>query len=132
MRILTLAIVLVLTCYSNVSAQYCLTIEQVKAVNWLLDERDWLTEQVKLDSVQLAEYQKALRQSIALEKQARNEAANLDTLYSIESQRSDELQSALNKEQKKVKRRQTLLWIVSAVAIVETAIIGISYGLSTR
>jgi predicted nucleic acid-binding Zn ribbon protein len=98
----------------------------------LLDERDWLTEQVKLDSVQLAEYQKALRQSIALEKQARNEAANLDTLYTIEVQRSEELQSTLNKEQKKVKRRKTLLWIVSAVAVVETAIIGISYGLSTR
>ena len=123
---------LVLTCYSNASAQYCLTIEQVKAVNWLLDERDWLTEQVKLDSVQLAEYQKALRQSIALEKQARNEATNLDTLYSIEAQRSEELQSTLNKEQKKVKRRQALLLIVSAVAVVETAIIGISYGLSTR
>ena len=98
----------------------------------MLDERDWLTEQVKLDSVQLVEYQKALRQSIALEKQARNEVANLDTLYSIEAQRSEELQSTLNKEQKKVKRRQTLLWIVSAVAVVETAIIGISYGLSTR
>ena len=132
MKTSLLAIVLVLTCYSNASAQYCLTIEQVKAVNWLLDERDWLTEQVKLDSVQLAEYQKALRQSIALEKQARNEAANMDTLYSIEAQRSEELQSNLNKEQKKVKRRQTLLWIVSAVAVVETAIIGISYGLSTR
>lgn len=132
MRIISLAIALVLTCYFNVSAQYCLTIEQVKAVNWLLDERDWLTEQVKLDSVQLSEYQKALRQSIALEKQARNEAANLDTLYSIAVQRSEELQSTLNKEQKKVKRRQTLLWIVSAVAVVETAIIGISYGLSTR
>ena len=123
---------LVLTCYSNASAQYCLTIEQVKAVNWLLDERDWLTEQVKLDSVQLSEYQKALRQSIAHEKQSRNEADNLDTLYSIEAQRSEELQSTLNKEQKKVKRRQTLLWIVSAVAVVETAIIGISYGMSTR
>ena len=98
----------------------------------MLDERDWLTEQVKLDSVQLSEYQKALRQSIALEKQARNEATNLDTLYSIEAQRSEELQSTLNKEQKKVKRRQALLLIVSAVAVVETAIIGISYGLSTR
>ena len=123
---------LVLTYCLNASAQYCLTIEQVNAVNWLLDERDWLSEQVKLDSVQLSEYQKALRQSIALEKQARNEAANLDTLYSIEAQRSEELQSTLNKEQKKVKRRQTLLWIVSAIAVVETAIIGISYGLSTR
>lgn len=123
---------LVLTCYFNASAQYCLTIEQVKAVNWLLDERDWLTEQAKIDSVQLAEYQKALRQSIALEKQARNEAANLDTLYSIAAQRSEELEHALNKEQKKVKRRQTLLWIVSAVAVVEAWVIGISYGLSTR
>ena len=124
---------LVLTYSVNVYGQCnCLTNEQVKAVNWLLDERDWLTEQVKLDSVQLAEYQKALRKSIALEKQARNEAANLDTLYTIEAQRSEELQSTLNKEQKKVKRRQTLLWIVSAVAVVETAIIGISYGLSTR
>ena len=98
----------------------------------MLDERDWLTEQAKIDSVQLAEYQKALRQSIALEKQARNEAANLDTLYVIAVQRSEELQSTFNKEQKKVKRRQTLLWIVSAVAVIETAIIGISYGLSAR
>jgi predicted nucleic acid-binding Zn ribbon protein len=97
-----------------------------------LDEHKFYEAMHLQDSLTLINYQKALRQSIALEKQARNEAANLDTLYTIEAQRSEELQSALNKEQKKVKRRQTLLWIVSAVAVVETAIIGISYGLSTR
>jgi acyl-CoA hydrolase len=97
-----------------------------------LDEHKFYEAMHLQDSLTLINYQKALRQSIALEKQARNEADNLDTLYTIEAQRSEELQSALNKEQKKVKRRQTLLWIVSAVAVVETAIIGISYGLSTR
>lgn len=123
---------LVLTYCLTASAQYCLTIEQVKAINYLLDDRDWLKEQARLDSIQLVEYQQALNASIALEQQARNEAANIDTLRMIAVKRYTELESIVNKEQKKVKRRERLLWIVSTVAFVETVVIGVSYGLSSR
>ena len=124
---------LVLTCFGNAYGQSnCLTDEEVKKSNYLLDERDWLIEQARLDSLQLAECQKALKQSIELEQQARNEAANLDTLRTIATKRSDELEKAFNKEQKRVKRRERILWIVSAVAAVETIVIGVSYGLSSK
>jgi hypothetical protein len=133
MRILTLVIVLVLTYFGNVYAQSnCLTDEEVRKSNYLLDDRDWLKEQARLDSIQLVEYQQALTASIALEQQARNEAANMDTLRLIAVKRYTELESIVNKEQKKVKRRDRLLWIVSTVAFVETVVIGVSYGLSSR
>lgn len=119
-------------CANALSQSNCLDSVEVKKVNYLLDERDWLIEQARLDSLQLIEYQDALTAAIALEQQARNESANKDTLISITNERSTNLEQELNKAKRRVKRRERLLWVVSAVAAVETVIIGISYGLSSR
>ena len=132
MRTLTLVIVLVLTYCANVLGQSnCLDSIDVKKVNYLLDDRDWLIEQARLDSLQLVEYQDALTAAIALEKQARNESANKDTLITITNERSENLEQALNKEQRRVKRRERLLWVAGAVGIIKLGI-ALGIGLSSR
>lgn len=64
--------------------------------------------------------------------QSQREAANMDTLRLIAVERSHKLDEALNKAQKRVKRRERILWIVGAIAAVETVVIGVYYGLSGR
>ena len=64
--------------------------------------------------------------------QSQREAANIDTLRLIAVERSHKLDEAFNKAQKRVKRRERVLWIVGAVAVIETVVIGVSYALSGR
>ena len=115
------------------SAQsYCLTGTQVKKINYLLDDRDYLIQLSIADSFELVGYQREVEATNKLLIQSRNEAANLDTLRTLAVDRSEQLSKEVNKAEKRVKRRERLLWIVGTVAIIETAAIGISYGLSTR
>ena len=46
------------------------------------------------------------------------------TLRLIAVERSHKLDEAFNKAQKRVKRRERILWIVGAVAVIETVVIG--------
>ena len=64
--------------------------------------------------------------------QSQREADNMDTLRLIAVERSHKLDEAFNKAQKRVKRRERILWIVGAVAVIETVVIGVSYALSGR
>ena len=123
-----------LICYSlTVSSQsYCLTGEQVKKINYLLDHRDQLIEWSEIDSATIDGYISEVDAMNKLLAQSQREAANMDTLRLIAVERSHKLDEALNKAQKRVKRRERILWIVGAVAVVETVIIGVSYGLSGR
>jgi biopolymer transport protein ExbB/TolQ len=133
MRILTLVIALLLSYCVNVLGQSnCLESIEVKKANYLLDERDWLIEQAKSDSLTLANRAKEITTLESLLAQSQRESANKDTLILIEANRSADLEQVFNKEQKRVKRRDRLLWIVSAVAVVETVVIGVSIGLSSR
>ena len=133
MRTLTLVTAL-LICYSLTasSQSYCLTGEQVKKLNYLLDHRDQLIQWSEIDSVTIDGYISEVDALDQLLAQSQREAANMDTLRLIAVERSHKLDEAFNKAQKRVKRRERVLWIVGAVAIVETVIIGVSYGLSGR
>lgn len=133
MRILTLVIVLLLTCYVNALAQsnYCLTGDQVKKVNFLLDNLQFYEAMHYSDSATLANRAKEITTIESLLAQAKRESANKDTLITIANQHSDKLEQALNKEQKKVKRRERLLWIAGAVGIAELGI-ALGIGLSSR
>ena len=123
-----------LICYSLTasSQSYCLTGEQVKKLNYLLDHRDQLIEWSEIDSVTIDGYVSEVDAMNQLLAQSQREADNMDTLRLIAVERSHKLDEAFNKAQKRVKRRERILWIVGAVAIVETVIIGVSYGLSGR
>jgi hypothetical protein len=61
--------------------------------------------------------------------QARNESANKDTLITLANERAYDLEEVFNKANNRVKRRDRLLWIVSAVAVVETVVIGVAVGM---
>jgi hypothetical protein len=134
MRTLLLQILLVTIWLPGAFAQqrYCFSGNQIKAINYLLDEHEWLIEQSRIDSLQLVQYQLALDASLALEKQARNESANKDTLITLTNERAYDLQESINKANKRVKRRDRLLWIGGLALIVETIVIGVSYGLSAK
>ena len=123
-----------LICYSLTasSQSYCLTGEQVKKLNYLLDHRDQLIEWSEIDSVTIDGYVSEVDAMNQLLAQSQREADNMDTLRLIAVERSHKLDEAFNKAQKRVKRRERILWIVGAVAIVETVVIGVSYGLSGR
>ena len=123
-----------LICYSLTasSQSYCITGEQVKKLNDLLDHRDQLIEWSEIDSVTIDGYVSEVDAMNQLLAQSQREADNMDTLRLIAVERSHKLDEAFNKAQKRVKRRERILWIVGAVAIVETVIIGVSYGLSGR
>ena len=120
-----------LTCYSLTasSQSYCLTGEQVKKLNYLLDHRDQLIQWSEIDSATIDGYileADAMNQLIA---QSQREASNMDTLRLIAVERSHKLDEALNKAQKRVKRRERILWIVGTVAAVEAVVIGLSFGM---
>lgn len=119
-------------CASASAQSYCLTGLQVKKINYLLDDREYLIQLSIADSFELVGYQREVEATNKLLIQSRNEAANLDTLRTLAVDRSEQLSKEVNKAEKRVKRRERLLWIVGTVAIIETAAIGISYGLSTR
>ena len=115
---------------ASVSAQsYCLTGPQVKKINYLLDDRDYLIQLSIADSMELVGYQREVEATNQLLNQSRNEAANLDTLRTLAVDRSEQLSKELNKAEKRVKRRERLLWIVGTVAAVETVVIGLYFGL---
>ena len=127
-----LTALLIAFCSTASSQSYCLTGEQVKKLNYLLDHRDQLIEWSEIDSVTIDGYVSEVDALDQLLAQSQREADNMDTLRLIAVERSHKLDEAFNKAQKRVKRRERVLWIVGAVAIVETVIIGVSYGLSGR
>ena len=125
-----LTALLICYCLTASSQSYCLTGEQVKKLNYLLDHRDQLIEWYEIDSVTIDGYISEVDALDQLLAQSQREAANMDTLRLIAVERSRKLDEALNKAQKRVKRRERILWIVGAVAVIETVVIGVSYGLS--
>jgi hypothetical protein len=116
-------------CASASAQSYCLTGPQVKKINYLLDDRDYLIQLSIADSFELVGYQREVEATNQLLIQSRNEAANLDTLRTLAVDRSEQLSKELNKAEKRVKRRERLLWIVGTVAAVETVVIGLYVGL---
>lgn len=129
MKTLLLAIQLVLIYYANGYAQSnCLEPIEHRKINYLLDNREWLIEQARLDSITLIEYQEALNTSNQLLIQARNEATNQEALKRIALDRSKKLEDSFNKAEKRIKRRERLIWIASSVAVVEGVFLGIYFG----
>jgi hypothetical protein len=126
---LCLIVSLSIYCASASAQSYCLTGAQVKKINYLLDDRDYLIQLSIADSFELVGYQREVEATNQLLIQSRNEAANLDTLRTLAVDRSEQLSKELNKAEKRVKRRERLLWIVGTVAAVETVVIGLYVGL---
>jgi hypothetical protein len=129
MKTLLLAIQLVLIYYANGYAQSnCLEPIEHRKINYLLDNREWLIEQARLDSITLIEYQEALNTSNQLLIQARNEATNQEALKLIALDRSKKLEDSFNKAEKRIKRRERVIWITSTVSVVESVFLGIYFG----
>lgn len=118
-----------ISCVTASAQSYCLTGTQVKKINYLLDDRDYLIQLSIADSMELVGYQREVEATNQLLIQSRNEAANLDTLRTLAVDRSEQLSKELNKAEKRIQRRNTLLWIVGTVAAVETVVIGLYFGL---
>lgn len=130
MRTSTYLTALLIAFCSTVSGQsYCLTGEQVKQVNYLLDDRDQLREQSEVDSATIDGYISEVDALNQLLAQSQREASNMDTLRLIAIERAHKLDESLNKAQKRVKRRERILWIVGTVAAVEAVVIGLSFGM---
>ena len=79
--------------------------------------------------MELVGYQREVEATNQLLIHSRNESANLDTLRTLAVDRSEQLSKELNKAEKRIQRRNTLLWIVGTVAAVETVVIGLYFGL---
>ena len=127
--LICLIVSLSIYCASASAQSYCLTGLQVKKINYLLDDREYLIQLSIADSMELVGYQREVEATNQLLIQSRNEAANLDTLRTLAVDRSEQLSKELNKAEKRIQRRNTLLWIVGTVAAVETVVIGLYFGL---
>ena len=127
--LICLIVSLSIYCASASAQSYCLTGTQVKKINYLLDDREYLIQLSIADSFELVGYQREVEATNQLLIHSRNEAANLDTLRTLAVDRSEQLSKELNKAEKRIQRRNTLLWIVGTVAAVETVVIGLYFGL---
>jgi hypothetical protein len=125
MRLTTALLLLPLT----ISAQVTLTPMEVRRANVLLDHRDRLIDQRKVDSLQLIHWQTAYVRSEALRLNREKALDESTALVKLGRDREGELETALSNASKVAKRRERLAYVLAGVAAAEAVVIGIAYGL---
>jgi membrane protein involved in colicin uptake len=110
------------------SAQVTLTAMEVRTVHAIMDSEVVLRERAEQDSAQIADLKTALRQSETLRVFAEYQLADTERLRGLEKVRADKLATRLLNEGRKTKGQRVFIWVVGAVAVVETVVIGVAMG----
>jgi len=121
--IITCSILLLLSLPAT--AQVTLTPIQVRRANVLLDEREYLIEQLANETLERQLWQRAHSESERLRLNAESQAANISEVAAIESDRAKALESMLKHESAKVRRRQTTGVILATIVAVESVVIAV-------
>jgi GH43 family beta-xylosidase len=91
----------------------------------LLDEREYLIEQLANETLERQLWQRAHSESERLRLNAESQAANISEVAAIETDRAKALESMLKRETAKVRRRQTTGVILATIVAVESVVIAI-------
>jgi hypothetical protein len=103
----------------------CLTPIQVRTANLMLDECDRDRELLTIKQAEVEQLDAALATSIAISERLQTERDHLLQLDSLNRSDIERLRIAGQRAERKVSRRTRWMWILGAVAAVETAIIGV-------
>ncbi len=123
---LTIALVLIFCC--NVSAQVCLTPIEVRTANLILDECERDIELLNVCEAELLAAKDAVESLNSLLDIANEDIAALERLDSSRVANLNVYRKTAESETRKGKVKNRLLWILGAVAVVETVVIGIAVG----
>ena len=109
----------------SATAQVTLSPIQVRRANVLLDEREYLIEQLANETLERQLWQRAHSESERLRLNAESQAANISEVAAIETDRAKALESMLKRETAKVRRRQTTGVILATIVAVESVVIAV-------
>jgi hypothetical protein len=109
----------------SATAQVTLSPIQVRRANVLLDEREYLIEQLANETLERQLWQRAHSESERLRLNAESQAANISEVAAIETDRAVALESMLKRETAKVRRRQTTGVILATIVAVESVVIAV-------
>ena len=121
MKITSLLILLSL----SATAQVTLSPIQVRRANVLLDEREYLIEQLANETLERQLWQRAHSESERLRLNAESQAVHLSEVADLEQARSTALEAMLKRESAKVRRRQTTGVILATIVAVESVVIAV-------
>jgi hypothetical protein len=91
----------------------------------LLDEREYLIEQLANETLERQLWQQAHSESERLRLNAESQAVHLSEVVDLEQARSTALESMLKRETAKVRRRQTTGVILATIVAVESVVIAV-------
>jgi len=124
----TLTIALVLIFCSPVFAQVCLTPIEVRTANLILDECERDIELLTVCEAELLAAKDAVESLNSLLDIANEDIAALERLDSSRVANLNVYRKTVESEKRKGKVKNRLLWILGAVAVVETVVIGVAVG----
>jgi hypothetical protein len=107
----------------------CLTPIQVRTANMMLDECDRDRELLTIKQAEVAQLDAALASSQAISERLQTERDHLLQLDSLNRSDIERLRIAGQRAERRLSRRTRWMWILGAVAAVETAIIGVAVAL---
>jgi hypothetical protein len=107
----------------------CLTPIQVRTANMMLDECDRDRELLTIKQAEVTQLNAALATSMAISERLQTERDQLLQLDSLNRLDIEQLRIAGQRAERKLSRRARWMWILGAVAAVETAIIGVAVAL---
>ena len=107
----------------------CLTPIQVRTANLMLDECDRDRELLTIKQAEVAQLDAALATSMAISERLQTERDHLLQLDSLNRSDIERLRIAGQRAERRLSRRTRWMWILGAVAAVETAIIGVAVAL---
>ena len=107
----------------------CLTPIQVRTANMMLDECDRDRELLTIKQAEVSQLNAALATSQAISERLQTERDHLLQLDSLNRLDIERLRIAGQRAERRLSRRTRWMWILGAVAAVETAIIGVAVAL---
>ena len=107
----------------------CLTPIQVRTANMMLDECDRDRELLTIKQAEVAQLDAALETSMEISERLQTERDHLLQLDSLNRTDIERLRIAGQRAERRLSRRTRWMWILGAVAAVETAIIGVAVAL---
>ena len=107
----------------------CLTPIQVRTANMMLDECDRDRELLTIKQAEVSQLNAALATSQAISERLQTERDHLLQLDSLNRSDIERLRIAGQRAERRLSRRTRWMWILGAVAAVETAIIGVAVAL---
>lgn len=107
----------------------CLTPIEVRTANLIFDECERDRALLELSEAELTAAKSAIESLNSILDITREDVRDMETLDSSRVANLTVYRNSLKAEQRKAKRRARLVWILGAVAAVETVVIGVAVGI---